>query len=142
MELKSKVLQLLNYPKEFSKKQNMLYRFTVYTPQEEMKQIILQDAKTRINTLRHVFGIDKYKKILENISIILSKIREEMRIKESLTEDLNQDLENLASKEDELEAKHYNLSSIQKELFLKRERRRKIESDHELDARPQGRAKM
>lgn len=131
MELKSKVLELLNYPKEFSKKQNMLYRFTVYTPQEEMKQIILQDAKTRINTLRHVFGIDKYKKILENISIIISKIREEKRIKESLTEDLNQDLENLASKEDELEAKHYNLSSIQKELFLKKEKRRKIEEERE-----------
>lgn len=131
MELKSKVLELLNYPKEFSKKQNMLYRFTVYTPQEEMKQIILQDAKTRINTLRHVFGIDKYKKILENVSIIISKIREEKRIKESLTEDLNQDLENLASKENELEAKHYNLSSIQKELFLKREKRRKIEEEKE-----------
>src|SRR3989344_907043 len=38
-ELKSKVLDLLNYPKEFSKKQNLLYKFTVYTPQEEMKEI-------------------------------------------------------------------------------------------------------
>ncbi|KKK59401.1 hypothetical protein LCGC14_3034750, partial [marine sediment metagenome] len=43
MELKSAILKLLNYPKEFSKKQNLLYKFTVYTPQEEMKQIILQD---------------------------------------------------------------------------------------------------
>ena len=63
-ELKNKVLELLNYPREFSKKQNLLYKFTVYTPQEEMKQIILEDSETRINTLRHVFGIDKYKKIL------------------------------------------------------------------------------
>ena len=61
MELKSQILDLLDYPKEFSKKQNILYKFTVYTPQEEMKQIILQDSETRINTLRHVFGIDKYK---------------------------------------------------------------------------------
>ena len=44
MELKNKVLDILNYPKEFSKKQNLLYKFTVYTPQEEMKQIIIQDA--------------------------------------------------------------------------------------------------
>ncbi len=129
MELKNKVLELLNYPKEFSKKQNILYKFTVYTPQEEMKQIILQDPITRINTLRHVFGIDKYKKILESASLVISKIREERRIKEALTADLEKDKENLASKEDELEAKHYNLSSIEKELFLKKEKRRKIEEE-------------
>src|SRR4030042_62207 len=29
-ELKNEILELLNYPKEFSKKQNVLYKFTVY----------------------------------------------------------------------------------------------------------------
>ena len=33
-ELKDQVLKLLNYPKEFAKKQNILYKFTVYTPQD------------------------------------------------------------------------------------------------------------
>ena len=46
-ELKNKVLELINYPKEFSKKQNILYKFTVYTPQEEMKQIILEPGEIR-----------------------------------------------------------------------------------------------
>ena len=32
-----------------------------------MKEIILEDPEVRINTLRHIFGIDKYKHILENI---------------------------------------------------------------------------
>jgi len=128
-ELKNKVLELLNYPKEFSKKQNILYKFTVYTPQEEMKQIILQDSVTRINTLRHVFGIDKYKKILENSSIIASKIREEKRLKEGITETLEQDKMNLVSKEDELESKHYNLSSVEKELFYKKENMKKIQDE-------------
>ncbi|MEK6848499.1 MAG: AAA family ATPase, partial [Nanoarchaeota archaeon] len=35
-ELKNKVLAILDYPGEFAKKTNLLYRFTVYTPQEEM----------------------------------------------------------------------------------------------------------
>ncbi len=130
-EIKDKVLDLLNYPKEFSKKQNILYKFTVYTPQEEMKQIILQDPDTRLNTLRHVFGIDKYKKILENISVLTSKLREEKRIKEGLIEDLDSDKANLASKEDELESKHYNMVSVEKELFLKTEERRKIQEEKE-----------
>lgn len=128
-ELKNRVLSLLNYPKEFAKKQNILYKFTVYTPQEEMKQIILEDPLTRINTLRHVFGIDKYKRILENVSIIALKIREEKRLKEGMTANLEQDKLIVVSKENDLETKHYNLSSVEKELFLKTEDRKKIQEE-------------
>ncbi len=113
-ELKSKVLELLQYPQEFAKKQNLLYTFTVYTPQEEMKQIILEDSETRINTLRHVFGIDKYKKILENVTIIATKLREEKRLKEGMTSNLEQNKFNLITKENDLESKQLNLSSIEK----------------------------
>lgn len=130
-ELKSMVLELLNYPKEFSKKQNILYKFTVYTPQEEMKQIILQDSETRINTLRHVFGIDKYKKILENTSIVASKLREEKRKKEGITETLESDKLNLISKENELEIKRNNLVLAESELFLKAEKRKDVQEEKE-----------
>src|SRR5271157_5061728 len=116
-ELKSLILEILNYPKEFAKKQNLLYKFTVYTPQEEMKEIILEDPELRVNTLRHIFGIDKYKRILENTSLLLSKIREEKRVKEGATENLEQDKLELVSKEEEQETKYYNLSSMEKELF-------------------------
>ena len=126
-ELKSKVLDLLNYPKEFSKKQNLLYKFTVYTPQEEMKEIILQDSETRINALRHIFGIDKYKKIIENASIIALKIREEKRIKEALTSALEQDKLNLLSKKDELSSKFQNLSVVEGELVIKKDITKKIQ---------------
>ncbi len=128
-ELKNQILELLNYPKEFLKKQNILYKFTVYTPQEEMKQIILQDPETRMNTLRHVFGVDKYKRILENISILTSKIREEKRVKEELTANFEQEKMNLISKENELESKNYNLVSVEKELFLETEKRKKIQEE-------------
>jgi exonuclease SbcC len=131
-ELKNAILELLNYPGEFSKKQNILYKFTVYTPQEEMKQIILQDPATRINTLRHVFGIDKYKRIIENTSILTSKLREEKRKKEGITESLEQDKLDLITKEEELEAKYYNLNAVEKELFLKTEIRKKIQEEQEL----------
>jgi exonuclease SbcC len=40
-ELKTRVISLLGYPSEFVKKNNLLYRYTVYTPQEHMKQVIL-----------------------------------------------------------------------------------------------------
>ncbi len=74
-ELKSKIISLLGYPSEFIKKNNILYRYTVYTPQEQMKQIISEDSETRLNILRHIFGIDKYKTIRENLIILLDKIK-------------------------------------------------------------------
>ena len=131
MELKSLVLKILNYPPEFSKKQNLLYKFTVYTPQEEMKQIILQDPETRINTLRHIFGIDKYKKILENTSILASKIREEKKTKEGMISNIENDKMILLSKETEIEDKHYNLASVEKELFVKTEDRKKMQEERD-----------
>lgn len=130
-ELKDKVLEILNYPKEFSKKQNILYKFTVYTPQEEMKQIILEDPEMRINSLRHVFGIDRYKTIIENASIIASKLREEKRLKEGQTENLEEDREILISKEEELETKYHNLSSVEKELFLRTEEMKRSQEERE-----------
>jgi len=130
-ELKSKILEILSYPSEFAKKQNLLYKFTVYTPQEEMKQIILEDAETRINTLRHVFGIDKYKKILENVSILTIKLREEKRMREGMTSNLENDKLNLITKENELETKQQNLISIEKELFVKTEIRKRIQQEKE-----------
>jgi len=126
-ELKNKVLKLLNYPSEFAKKQNLLYKFTVYTPQEEMKQIIIQDPESRMNTLRHVFGIDKYKVILENSLILLSKIREEKRLKEALIADLEQHKLKFVEQERELETSYGNLDSLEKELFSKEEKRKRIQ---------------
>ena len=89
-EIKAKILDLLNYPKEFAKKTNLLYKFTVYTPQEEMKQIIMESKDIRLNTLRHVFGIDKYKRIQENASVLNSKLRERVKINEALYGDLDE----------------------------------------------------
>jgi len=130
-ELKGRILEILNYPSEFAKKQNLLYTFTVYTPQEKMKQIILQDAETRINTLRHVFGIDKYKKILENVSILTTKLREEKRLREGMIANLEQNKFNLLSKENDLETKKQNVFSIEKELFEKTETRKRIQEEKE-----------
>ncbi len=130
-ELKNRVLTLLDYPKEFSKKQNILYKFTVYTPQEEMKQIILQDSETRINTLRHVFGIDKYKKVIENSSIILTKIKEEKRYKEALVSNLDQDKSQVIQKENELSIKKDSLLEFEKDFNLKKSFRESCQVDLE-----------
>ncbi len=128
-ELKDKVLELLDYPPEFSKKQNLLYRFTIYTPQEEMKQIILEDPKTRVNTLRQIFGVDKYKKVLENVSIIASKIREEKRLKEGMSVNLEKYKEGLSLKEEHLKSMENNLQKYQQELEDKKSNLERVQNE-------------
>lgn len=130
-ELKNVVLELLNYPKEFAKKQNLLYKFTVYTPQEEMKEIILEDSETRIDTLRHVFGIDKYKRILENTAIVLSKVREEKRKREGIVDFIEQDKQNVILKENELASKYNTLTSLNEELSLVTSKRKRIQLEQQ-----------
>jgi DNA repair protein SbcC/Rad50 len=88
-EMKTKVIEILNYPKEFAKKSNLLYKFTVYTPQEAMKEIIEERPEIRLDTIRHIFGVDRYKRIKENLSIIIQKIKESIKIKEILITELS-----------------------------------------------------
>jgi len=80
VELKAKIINILTYPKDLiSKNKNLIFRFTVYTPQEEMKAIVYEDKDIRVNTLRKLFGIDKYKRIEENIGIYIKELREKER---------------------------------------------------------------
>lgn len=91
IELKSKVLELLGYPKELiTKSKALIYRYTVYTPQEEMKHILFEDAQSRLDTLRKVFRIDKYKTIKENSKLAISQIRSQSKVLEAKYEDLEQ----------------------------------------------------
>jgi len=77
VEIKTRILELVGYPKNLlTKSKELIYRYTVYTPQEQMKQILNEDAETRLNILRKVFGIDKYKTIKENISIYTSWLKD------------------------------------------------------------------
>ncbi len=76
VELKQRVLELFNYPQELvTKSKSLIFRFTVYTPQEEMKHILLEDKDSRLDTLRKVFGVDKYKRLIENSNVFISALK-------------------------------------------------------------------
>ncbi len=87
-EMRARVISLLGYPKEFTKKSDLLYRFTVYTPQEGMKEIIQEKSDVRLDLLRHIFGIDRYKRIKENATFLVQKLKENIKIKEGLCSDI------------------------------------------------------
>ena len=81
VELKSEIIKILNYPEDqITKSKNYVFRYTVYCPQEEMKQILLENPEDRLETLKKIFNIDKYKKIRENIEITIKEIKDKSTI--------------------------------------------------------------
>ncbi|OIO81727.1 hypothetical protein AUJ84_00370 [Candidatus Pacearchaeota archaeon CG1_02_32_132] len=128
-ELKAKILELLNYPLEFVKKTNTLYNYTVYSPQEQMKQIILEDPESRLNVLRHIFGIDKYKRIRENLSIITAKLREKSRVLQYEIRDLEESKISLSSQKEFIKLLLEKINEKDKELIEKVKIRKNIENE-------------
>jgi exonuclease SbcC len=102
-ELKARVLDLLGYPKELlTKSKSLVYRYTVYTPQEQMKQIIMESDELRIDTLRKVFGIDRYKRIAENTALYVRKIKEMKKELAGMMVGIDEKKKELKKKKDEL----------------------------------------
>ncbi len=116
VEMRSHILELLGYPTELiTRSPALMYRYTVYTPQDLMKHILFDDSSARLDTVRRVFGVDKYKRVIENADIILRMIREKR--KEILLQ--ISDLDTLHVQKDQLEktVESLTISLVQKEEF-------------------------
>ena len=130
VEMKSHVFDLLGYPKDLvSKGKDLIYRYTVYTPQEEMKRIIAEDKELRLNTLRKVFNIDKYKKIRENTAIFVRNVKEKRKEFEGFISDLEEKRKEFKKINEEVLGLNEKLKSIlpkaeraKEEVIKKREK--------------------
>ena len=147
VELKTRVLDLLGYPKELvSKSKSLVYRYTVYTPQEEMKQILFDEKEERLNTLRRVFGIDRYRRIIENTTIVTKQLKSRTRELAGSIYDLEEKKALAAERRSELKNAEQEIKDIspslekaRSELVRMRESMQRHEKDikelHELKAR-------
>jgi len=139
IELKASIVNLLGYPKEIiTKSKNLIYRYTVYTPQEEMKQILIEDGDERLDTLRKVFGIDKYKKIRENCVFAIRNLKDKRKEIEFKIADLEYKKKEKTGKLDEIrnlnekiEILIPQIESIQKQIVDKKFLMEKFEKNVE-----------
>ncbi|MEK6856252.1 MAG: AAA family ATPase [Nanoarchaeota archaeon] len=130
-ELKSKVLNLLGYPQELLKKTNMLYKYTIYTPQEQMKQIVLEDYETRLSVLRTVFGIEKYRLVKENLILVINNLKEEMKSFQMNVKLLEQETIKMQEKRERILILEKRRQEAESVIFQKRELRKLIEKEAE-----------
>jgi DNA repair protein SbcC/Rad50 len=76
-ELKEKILGILNFREPTDpKSRSLIYQYAIYTPQEEMKQIIALRPDLRLQILRRAFGVEEYKLAMENARELLVRMRE------------------------------------------------------------------
>ncbi|MDO8660520.1 MAG: SMC family ATPase, partial [Candidatus Woesearchaeota archaeon] len=121
-ELKAHIIKLLGYPEEFlTKSKNPIYRYTVYTPQEDMKAILYAKPDERLSILRQLFSIEKYKRIRENAVIYSRYLREQARELQGSILDfepkkrlLEQNKQELASVEKKSSEKHQMLDAAKR----------------------------
>jgi exonuclease SbcC len=80
-DLRRKILEALNYSvTRYERAQSIdLFRYTVYTPQESVKEILEADPEKRFEILKDVFGIDKYEVTLKNLSVINDYLRDKLK---------------------------------------------------------------
>lgn len=103
VELKALLIDILGYPKELiTKSKNLIYKYTVYTPQEEMKKILFETKEIRLDILRKIFNIDKYKRIRENCIIVLQTVKEKIKEHEGNVFDLDIKKNQLQNRKNEL----------------------------------------
>jgi exonuclease SbcC len=98
-EIKERILKILNFKEPINPRaQSVIFRYAIYTPQEDMKFILSQKPDLRLETLRKAFGIEDYKIAAENATLISRVIKEKFKFLEGQTEDLNEKKEDLKQK--------------------------------------------
>jgi DNA repair protein SbcC/Rad50 len=136
IELKTHILDLFGYPKELiTKSKDLIYRYTVYTPQDLMKQILFEDKDVRLDTLRKVFNIDKYKRIRENSQIFIKELKERKKKYQGQTEDLEEKKKSKEGKNKQIK----ELETKLKELIPNLEKvKKELEENKQLILRTEG----
>ncbi|MDO8869666.1 MAG: SMC family ATPase [Methanobacteriaceae archaeon] len=126
-EIKEKILEILNFNESPNpKSQSFIFRYAIYTPQEEMKNILSQKPDVRLQTLRRAFGIEEYKIAIENSLLISNYLKEIKRYFEG-------QIVNLNDKKQEFEELHKSKLSAEKDMGYLTIELSKYESIHDKE---------
>ena len=88
-EMKPAILKILGFKEPPNpRSQSIIYRYAVFTPQEEMKDILEEKPEERLQTLRKAFGVEEYRIARDNSGIVTKGLREEAKFLEGQAVDL------------------------------------------------------
>ncbi len=106
-EMKPAILKILGFNEpEGARNTSVIYRYAVFTPQEEMKAVLNEKPDERLQTLRKVFGVEEYKSARDNAKTYSSQLKKKCEYLRGSTRGLEEDeeaLEELGREKRELE---------------------------------------
>ena len=90
-DLKERVVSILGFNEPtHPKAESLVYRYAVFTPQEQMKQILVQNPEERLQVIRRVLGAQSYQVAAENSATVERRVREAALGRRRVAEDLEE----------------------------------------------------
>ena len=109
-DLKERVVSILGFNEPtHPKAESLVYRYAVFTPQEQMKQILTQNSEERLQVIRRVLGAQSYQVAAENSATVEKKVREAAFGRRKAAEDLEE-------KKDEVEEASEALARLESDI--------------------------
>jgi len=93
-----------------------LFRYSIYTPQEQVKQILEARPEERLKILRQAFRIEDYERVLENLEGVKREIRDRINELKGATQDFEKEKVKLSTEEEEAEKLEKQIASYNSEL--------------------------
>lgn len=120
-ELRKKILEVLNYSISRYERAHKIpiFRYTVYTPQEQIKEILRADPEERFEILKDVFGIEKYETVLKNIDILKDYLRNKTNKLELKIEDIGTTEDQISKLEKNINEQTTNIKTLKSNLTEK-----------------------
>ena len=109
-----------------------MFRYTVYTPQESVKEILEAAPEKRFEILKDVFGIEKYEVALRNIKIIIDFLRDDSKETVIRIGQLEGIEDVIPQKETELRAQETRISSMEKDSEVKQKEVTLVQKDRDV----------
>jgi len=109
-DLKERIVSILGFNEPtHPRAESLVYRYAVFTPQEQMKEILTQNSEERLHVIRRVLGAQSYQVAAENSEIV------EKRIKE-IGYGLKKASEDLQTKKDEMEERSRAVAELESDI--------------------------
>src|SRR5579883_2598131 len=115
-DLKARIIEILRFNEPLNPRAgSLIFRYAVFTPQEQMKEIVLRNADERLQILRRIFGVEDYKVAMDNSDLLRRRLNEEARLQKQLSS--------------ELESKEKMLKELQDEMLILRNKIPELEKE-------------
>jgi exonuclease SbcC len=133
-EMKRKALQILNFREPTNpRSQSVIYRYAVFTPQEQMREVIRLKPEARKETLRKALGIEEYSIAAGNATAVLTDLRSEVRVLDSSRTEAEQIHERIKSEESKTEEIKSKIKAAQRNFVDISSRKLRVKE--ELDSK-------